>query len=123
MGDKKEDVRESAELAITLWRESGLSQGAFCRQEGIARTTFQHWRKRYDPSYEHRNKEDSSSARFVRKVKKSKDHFINIEVEEVQAVTNFSDQLEIIYKSDVRIRCSSSVSMSTLQALVNLKVD
>lgn len=124
MSKKKEDIRESAELAITLWRESGLSQGAFCRQEGIARTTFQHWRKRYDPSYEHRDKKDTSSTRFVSKVQKSKDHFINIKLDEVKPLLAHStDQLEIIYKSDVRIRCSSSVSMSTLQALVNLKVD
>jgi len=123
MGDKKEDVRESAELAITLWRESGLSQGAFCRQEGIARTTFQHWRKRYDSSYEHRDKKDTSSARFMSKVQKTKDSFINIELEELKPLTHSSDHLEIIYKSDVRIRCSSSISMSTLQALVNLKVD
>ncbi len=123
MAKKREDIRESAELAITLWRASGLNQGAFCRQEGIARTTIQNWRKRYDPSYEHRNKEDSSSARFVSKVKKSKDHFIRIELDEVKPLAHSSDQLEIIYKSDVRIRCSSSVSLHTLQALVNLKVD
>ena len=123
MGDKKKDVRESAELAITLWRESGLSQGAFCRQEGIARTTFQHWRKRYDPSYEYKDKKNNSSARFVSKVKKSKDRFISIELEKVQSPVHSDDQLEIIYKSDVRIKCSSAVSLSTLQALVNLKVD
>ncbi len=112
--ENKEDRRASAEIAIELWRESGLSQGAFCRREGIARTTFQHWRKRYDPTYE------KSNQKPIR-VKKSKEQFISIALEEPSSISSSSDHIEIIYQNQVRIKCSASLPPSTLQTLIGLQ--
>jgi len=57
-----EERIEEIHLAITLWQESGLNQGEFCRQENIHRATFQSWRKKYDPSYGEGHKQVSHSA-------------------------------------------------------------
>ena len=56
MKEADQEKREEALLTIELWRDSGLSQGAYCLEEGIARSTFQHWRRRYDPSYEYQSR-------------------------------------------------------------------
>ena len=37
---------------LNLWRESGLSQYAFCQQHNIAALNFQYWRKRLSPRVE-----------------------------------------------------------------------
>ncbi len=117
----KSDItkQEEALLAIELWRESGLSQGAFCRQENIARTTFQHWRRRYDPSYDYKGKDEKSSV-F------ENDSFISVEMQSVESDSHSvikSEDLEIVYKNDVRIKCSSNISLLFLEKLINLQPD
>ena len=76
MKEADQEKREEALLIIELWRDSGLSQGAYCLEEGIARSTFQHWRRRYDPSYEYQSKKKKSVP------KKSKERFIPVEMKE-----------------------------------------
>ena len=107
-----QEKREEALLIIELWRESGLSQGAFCKGEGIARSTFQHWRKRYDKSYAYKEKQKISPD-------KSKESFITVKVD--SPVIESTYDLEIIYKNDVRIKCSSGISLKELQDLINLQ--
>jgi len=111
---KKSDSekREEALFAISLWRESGLSQGEFCRREGIARSTFQHWRRRYDESYEYKGKAKSSG---------SKSNFIPVQTIPVSPERFSVNDMEVIYKNGVRIKCSSSISTDDLQKLINLQ--
>tara|TARA_R110001583_G_scaffold92911_2_gene235628 strand:+ start:194 stop:493 length:300 start_codon:yes stop_codon:yes gene_type:complete len=40
---------------LNLWRESGLSQTAFCQQHNIAAHNFQYWRKRLSPKTDSAN--------------------------------------------------------------------
>ena len=106
------EKREEALLAISLWRESGLSQGAFCRNEGISRSTFQHWRRRYDPSYEYKVKKKPPLA-------KPNERFIPV-VPPLEVSGNMLPDLEIIYPNGVRIKCSTSISLPVLQNLISI---
>ena len=110
----KEDFkkREEALLIIELWRTSGLSQNKFCLQEGIARSTFQHWPRRYDKSSAYKGKTKSSPD-------KSKESFITIKVD--SPVIESTYDLEMIYKNDVRIKCPSDIALKDLQQLISLQ--
>ena len=109
--------QEEALIAIELWRESGLSQNEFCRRESIHRSTFQHWRRRYDADYDYKGKNKKTS-------KPTGDSFISLEMKSVTAFDPKdmnNEDLEIIYKNDVRIKCSLSIPLSVLQKLINLE--
>ena len=43
----KEEVRQQMFAMIMQWRQSGLSQKAWCQQSGIAYHVFHYWYKRY----------------------------------------------------------------------------
>ena len=115
MNNHSKEKREEALLAISLWQESDLSQGAFCRREGISRSTFQHWRKRYDPTYEYRSEPAEKPA------SSSKQSFIALEVK--TPIASSSDELEIIYPNGVRIKCNSSINDERLRKLISLDLD
>lgn len=112
MTNYRREKQEKAQLAISLWRSSGLSQGAFCRREGISRSTFQHWRRRYDTTYEYRTKHTT---------KTTKQSFIALEMQ--TTTEQRSDALEIIYPTGVRIKCTSSVSDQVLCRLISFRTD
>lgn len=118
MKEIDQEKREEALLIIELWRESGLSQGAYCTQEGIARSTFQHWRKRYDPSYEYQSKKKKTRKPV------SKESFIPLEIKEEPrqySTSSTSKEVEIIYPNSVRIKCSSDLPLLELQKLIHLE--
>ena len=107
-----EEKREEALLAISLWNESGLSQGEFCRRENISRSTFQHWRRRYDESYEYKGKKKSPI---------SKSSFIPVQTVPAYSVSSSEIDLEVIYTNGVRIKCPSSIATGDLQKLIGLQ--
>ena len=37
---------------LQRWRESGLTQSAYCRQQGLSRHQFKYWRQKLEPSSE-----------------------------------------------------------------------
>lgn len=113
MNKQDNQKREEAILAIDLWRESKLSQNAFCRREGISRSTFQHWRKRYDVSYEFRVKKSNSPTT------KPKESFLSVSIDSPKPQELYD--LEVIYETGVRIKCSSSISTTELQKLITLQ--
>jgi hypothetical protein len=43
----------SWEKHITAWRSSGLSQAEYCRNNGLVKSQFWYWRKRFDQSDTH----------------------------------------------------------------------
>lgn len=112
MKKSDEEKREEAILAISLWRESRLSQGEFCRGESIARSTFQHWRRRYDASYEYKGKKKSPI---------SKSSFIPVQTVPVCSSPVSESDLEVIYTNGVRIKCPSSIATGDLQKLIGLQ--
>jgi len=107
------EQREEIQMVISLWRESGLSQGAFCRREGIARSTFQSWRRRYDSTYETVEQKVHVAS------KTTNQSFISLEMQ--GSVVSSSEDLEIIYPNGVRIKCKSTTSDERLRSLVLLQ--
>jgi hypothetical protein len=105
---------EEIHLAITLWKESDLSQGEFCRQENIHRATFQSWRKKYDPSY---------GEGYRQAPPKAKDKFLTVRVsDDDKFIENIELPLdiEICYPNKVKVKCLSNLDSKILHILINL---
>lgn len=100
--------RDEKERLISLWRSSGISQGAFCRQEGISRSTFQHWRKRYDPTYE-----------FQKSRKKTK-KFVSIEINTQEEYQQENHHLFIHYPNGVTMQCDARMNVENLKQLLDI---
>lgn len=49
-GQKVRRGREFWEVAVRRWQESGQSVAVFCSREGLAVSTFCHWRQRLGPT-------------------------------------------------------------------------
>jgi len=72
---------------MARYSESGLMQSAFMEAEGLSRSVFQYWWRRY---------RQSSSA-------KEPDGFVALEVNEGEMLDRFS-QMELILESGLRLR-------------------
>lgn len=102
---QKRYSKEEKEFAILMWKESGLSQTKWCKQEGINRRTFGNWLDKYG------SKEGvSSSAGFVA-----------MELDLPKEVS-FSGQYEVTYPNGTIVKCPSGISISDLTQLVGLHV-
>ena len=106
------EKQEERLLSISMWRESGLSQGAFCKREGISRSTFQHWRKRLDSTYEH----------MPKRKQKNSNKFYSIDMDTVSELPSVSVMIEILYPNGVLLKCSNHIAEKQLSHLVNLSI-
>ncbi|MEO7694749.1 MAG: hypothetical protein ABIS36_12385 [Chryseolinea sp.] len=85
-------TKEQMQLAVTAWRQSGLSKKVFCEERNITYQTFHYWCKR---------------------LAESKPGFTQINV-----VPGSSSGSEIIFPSGVRLRFDGEPSVQWLRELV-----
>lgn len=90
---------------IRKWESSGLSQTQFFRQNGISKSTFGYWRKKY-------LKETSNS--------KKQEHFIPVKISKAGRTGNSQGVLELVYPNGVRLVCSTGIELSRLKPLIVL---
>ena len=111
MNSISKEREEEILLAIDMWRESGLSQGAFCRRENIARSTFQSWRRKYDTTdyYDTTPTTETES-------------FLSVELSSSGSAPSSSSQLEIVYPNGVKLNYDFSMGLSILSKLINLPI-
>jgi len=105
---------EERELAIELWRESGLSQTAFCKREGIARSTFQHWMERSEGKkrYKPKKTKGKNQGKFIP---------LSIKSSTTSTLRNLStDSIELTYPNGVCLKLSSGLSMEQLRQYISL---
>ena len=88
---------------IQSWENSGLSQEKFFHQQGISKSTFGYWRKKY-------LKETVSN--------KGKDTFIPVKVN--KTTDKKPEVLEVVYPNGVRLVCSAGIDLSRLKPLIVL---
>ena len=90
---------------IRQWESSGLSQIQFFRQNGIPKSTFGYWRKKY-------LKETSNS--------KKKENFIPVKIAKTTCTNNSQGVLELVYPNGVRLVCTTNMDLSRLKPLIIL---
>ena len=90
---------------IRQWESGGLSQVQFIHQQGIAKSTFGYWRKKY-------LKETGSSKR--------KENFIPVKIARTGIANNSAGAIELVYPNGVRLVCSAGIDLSRLKPLIVL---
>ena len=109
MKHRNQERAEEMELAIALWRESGLSKYAFCRNEKIGRATFNYWLKKYG------NTLNPPLSKKISKPKKQS--FVPVTISSPEQ----SDaELEIEYPNGVKLRLPFDLSQDKLRTLIDL---
>jgi len=103
--------KEERALAIELWEESGLSRSKFCEREGIAKTTFQEWVKRYG------NIDSINSS--LRKSEYSEEGFLSVKVSSSSSSVGDTDTpLTIHYPNGVKLTGLKGLSSGELLSLI-----
>ena len=87
---------------IEVWKKSGLSQAVFCREHGIAPSTFRDWYKRYKTA-----KAQSTS---------STNGFVSLKPEKIQ---NQVLEAELVFPNGICLRLHQPVEGSFLTKLIN----
>ncbi|NRA13204.1 MAG: hypothetical protein HRT57_14750 [Crocinitomicaceae bacterium] len=100
---------EEMEFTIALWQESGLSQYAFCKREGLARSTFQYWAKKFN------------GDKPIPKSKAKKFLSVNLSgPSNSRMLTPISAGLEIHFPNGVKVCCPTGFSQEGLERLIHL---
>ena len=105
MQNKKKYTKDQMFALIRKWETSGLFQEQFFRQQGIAKSTFGYWRKKY-------LKETGN--------RKQKDSFIPVKIATTENAGNNHEVLELVYPNGIRLVCSSGMDLSRLKPLIVL---
>jgi hypothetical protein len=110
MKHRNQERAEEMELAIALWRESGLSKYAFCRNEKIGRATFNYWLKKYGNTLNPPLSKKTSKA-------KSKQSFVALNISSPEQPYC---ELELEYPNGVKLRIPFDVSQERLRSLIGI---
>lgn len=110
-GTDKEKLEEMT-IAIELWKESGLSQRAYCEQENYSMSKFKYWVKKLE-----RMKTSSSSKNPI-SPKKSSPVFLPIEMSKEEIPSFHALNMEIHYPNGVKIVCNENIDTLKLQTLI-----
>jgi hypothetical protein len=112
MKHRNQERAEEMELAIALWRESGLSKYAFCRNEKIGRATFNYWLKKYDNTLN-----PPLSKKTGKTIGKSKQSFVAVNISSPEP--SYSE-LELEYPNGVKLRLPFDLSQDKLRSLIGI---
>ena len=93
--------------SIETWQSSELSLEKYCQQEGLAKSTFSYWLKKY-------RKEQGQDSR-----NESKNSFIPMQI----AIPRAQDKktqvpIEVHFPNGVLVRCPSHIGMQDLKQLI-----
>lgn len=90
---------------IRKWEASGQTQKSILDKEGISKSTFGYWRKKY-------LKEKAQP--------KSKEKFIPVKIAGENNTNTRPGVLELVYPNGVRIVCPADIEFSRLKLLIAL---
>ncbi|MBU1627454.1 hypothetical protein KKB18_08815 [bacterium] len=104
--------QEEMYLAIEIWKESGMTQYAFCKKENLSTSTFNYWLRKYN----------KNGASFSIEEKQSYNTFIPVEVSRPDAsdYPTSTDRIEILYPNGVQMSCPSRMDMKALRTLIGM---
>ncbi len=98
-------------LAIAMWRESGLSQSKFCRDEKLSVKTFAYWLRKY-------KQEKGFPVGKNDNVPKT---FIPVEVSnDITGIVSGPGCIEVTFPNGVELKCPAGIDILQLKTLINV---
>ena len=101
---------EEMNLAIELWKESGLSQQKYCTHNHIAFSTFKYWQKKIQ------------KEKFTSTVKASRP-FISVDVPstvDLAMPVPDAGYITISYPNGIQVSCPVNINHEQLRTLIQL---
>ena len=103
-------TQEEMYLAIELWKESGLSQQKYCRQNSIAYNTFKYWVKKYNGEKKP-VKTDQVNAFLPVQVKTMADDHLS---------QHSNKEITITYPNGIEVKCPADIGTMQLKTLLTI---
>ncbi len=100
---KDDNVREQMFSMITCWQQSGLSQKAYCQQNGIRYHVFHYWYKCF------RDRQSPSKG----------EGFMPIKIQSSNTINTASAHAELVLADGKRLLFHQGVSSDFLKALIS----
>ncbi|MBA2761009.1 MAG: IS66 family insertion sequence element accessory protein TnpB [Segetibacter sp.] len=100
---KDDNVREQMFSMITCWQQSGLSQKAYCQQNGIRYHVFHYWYKCF------RDRQSPSRD----------EGFMPIKIQSSNTINTASAHAELVLPDGKRLLFHQGVSSDFLKALIS----
>ena len=92
---------------VEQWLSSGQSQNAWCREQGVARSTFGRWRQKYEQDHGGAGSPNDLSSY-------TSPGFVSIEV------PGSGQRYQVTYPNGVQLQCPSETSLADLRSLIHL---
>lgn len=106
-------TQEEMYLAIEMWKESGLSQKQYCKQENLAHSTFQYWHEKYKGNNPNKRRSKLSAS----------NSFIPVQVtkhDDIITTPVMEENITITYPNGVQISCPITIPEYKLKSLIKL---
>lgn len=109
---KKTQRHTQAEMFahVEACKENNQPQKAYCKQHGLAYSTFQYWAKKYRKAFKTNNGTDSSPG------------FIPLKLQpypEILSQGPVVNTLHFLYPNGIQVMCSERVNPEVLKTLIN----
>jgi len=95
---------------INLWKESGLNQSQYCKQEKISYYVFKYWLQKYRNEHIAIKQNQPTS-------------FLPVQVpssEGLSADPISKDEIIINYPNGIQVSCAATIKIAQLKALINI---
>lgn len=110
MKKPQKNTKENMYPIIDLWKESGLTQTQYCKQEKVSYYIFKYWLQKY--RNEHIGAKQIQPAQFLPVQVPSSDELSKDPVSK--------DDITIHYPNGVKINCPVNIDTSLIKTLIKL---
>ena len=110
MKKHQKNIKEEMYPLITLWKESGLNQSQYCKQEKISYYIFKYWLQKY-------RKQESTAKQNPPTT------FLPVQIPSTAKVSTDpipKEDIVINYPNGVQVRCPVNIETAQLKALIKL---
>jgi transposase-like protein len=103
-------TQEEMYIAIELWKESGLSQKKYCKQNHLSLSTFRYWQKKYQKD---KSGNDHNTVQSFIPVHIPQSIDTSIQVVNPEYIT-------ITYPNGIKVNCPVSIHIEQLHTLIKI---
>jgi len=94
---------------VEACRSSKLSQKIYCKQQGLALSTFQYWSKKYREEFTEAEASDETHG-FIP---------VQVQPDPESDIVHASGQLHFLFPNGIQVICPESVNPEVLRMLLN----
>jgi transposase-like protein len=103
-------TKEEMYMGIELWKESGISQKNYCKQNSLSFNTFKYWLNKY--AHENPAAKPAVTNRFLPVQVTT--------IKEGNHISHTPKEISIYYPGGIEVRCPSDIGVLQLKTLLSI---